>query len=98
MQCESTPICLYRLACFLDYVHGKGEKFMGDYEVFALDWGVSLKTVQKVEADMTHVAIRGHWIQPAQEAGKNCIAFEAAEYVETTFEQQYLVKSPGFSS
>ena len=68
---------------------------MGDYEVFALDWGVSLKTVQKVEKDMTHVAIRGHWIQPAQEAGKNCIAFEAAEYVETTFEQQYLVKSPG---
>ena len=34
MQCESTPICLYRLACFLAYVHGKGEKFMGDYEVF----------------------------------------------------------------
>ena len=68
---------------------------MGDHEVFALDWGVSLHTAQKVEADMTHVAIRGHWIQPVQEAGKNCIAFETAEYVETTFEHQYLVRNPG---
>ena len=68
---------------------------MGNHEVFALDWGVSLHTAQKVEADMTHVAIRGHWIQPVQEAGKNCIAFEAAEYVETTFEHQYLVRNPG---
>lgn len=63
--------------------------------MFALDWGVSLHTAQKVEADMTHVAIRGHWIQPVQEAGKNCIAFETAEYVETTFEHQYLVRNPG---
>ena len=68
---------------------------MGDHEVFALDWGVSLHTAQKVESDMTHVAIRGHWIRPAQEAGRNCIAFEAAEYVETTFEHQYLVRNPG---
>ncbi len=68
---------------------------MGDHEVFALDWGVSLHTAQKVKADITHVAIRGHWIQPVQEAGKNCIVFEAAEYVETTFEHQYLVRNPG---
>ena len=66
---------------------------MGDHEVFALDWGVSLHTAQKVEADMTHVAIRGHWIQPVQEAGKNCIAFETAEYVETTFEHQYMIRN-----
>ena len=69
---------------------------MGDHEVFALDWGVSLHTAQKVESDMTHVAIRGHWIRPAQEAGRNCVAFEAAEYVETTFEHQYLVRNRGW--
>ena len=68
---------------------------MGDHEVFALDWGVSLRTLQKVEKDMTHIAIRGHWIQPSEQNGENCVAFEAAEYVETTFEHQYLVKSPG---
>lgn len=68
---------------------------LGDHHVFALDWGVSLRTEQKVEADMTHVAIRGHWIQGAEEKGENCIPFQAADYVETTFEHQYLIKSPG---
>ena len=69
-------------------------KKMGDYQVFAVDWGVTLRTSYKVEDNMTHIAIRGHWMQPAQEAGENCVAFEAAEYVETTFEHQYLVKAP----
>ncbi len=68
---------------------------LGDYEIFALDWGVALKTSQKVEPDMTHVAIRGHWMRSAEEKGENCIPFRAAEYVETTFEHQYLVKCPG---
>lgn len=72
-------------------------KKLGDYQVFAVDWGVTLRTSHKVEDDMTHIAIRGHWMQPAQEAGENCVAFEAAEYVETTFEHQYLVKSPNMS-
>ena len=68
---------------------------LGDHYVFALDWGLPLRTEQKVEADMTHVAIRGHWIQGAEEKGENCIPFQAADYVETTFEHQYLIKSPG---
>ena len=68
---------------------------MGEHQVFALDWGVSLRTEEKVEPDMTHIAIRGHWIRPSEKARENCVAFEAAEYVETTFEHQYLVKSPG---
>lgn len=72
-------------------------KKLGDYQVFAVDWGVTLRTSHKVEDDMTHIAIRGHWMQPAQEAGENCVIFEAAEYVETTFEHQYLVKSPNMS-
>ena len=72
-------------------------KKVGDYQVFAVDWGVTLRTSHKVEDDMTHIAIRGHWMQPAQEARENCVVFEAAEYVETTFEHQYLVKSPNMS-
>lgn len=72
-------------------------KKVGDYQVFAVDWGVTLRTSHKVEDDMTHIAIRGHWMQPAQEAGENCVVFETAEYVETTFEHQYLVKSPNMS-
>ena len=43
---------------------------MGEYQVFALDWGISLRTEQKVELDMTHIAIRGHWIRPSEKAEK----------------------------
>ena len=68
---------------------------VGEYEIFALDWGISLRTARKVEDDMTHVAIRGHWIRGAEQSGENCIPFHAVEYVETTFEHQYLIKSPG---
>ena len=68
---------------------------MGEHQVFALDWGISLRTEQKVEPDMTHIAIRGHWIQPSEQNGENCVAFEAAEYVETTFEHQYLFRNKG---
>lgn len=68
---------------------------LGDYQIFALDWGLPLRTEQKVEEDMTHVAIRGHWIRPSEQQGENCIPFQASKYVETTFEHQYLVKSPG---
>lgn len=68
---------------------------LGEYEIFALDWGISLRTARKVEDDMTHVAIRGHWIRGAEQSGENCIPFHAVEYVETTFEHQYLIKSPG---
>ena len=68
---------------------------LGEHHVFALDWGLALRTRQKVESDMTHIAIRGHWIRTSETNGENCVAFEVAEYVETTFEHQYLVRAPG---
>ncbi|MBU5481087.1 sulfate/molybdate ABC transporter ATP-binding protein [Blautia sp. MSJ-19] len=64
---------------------------LGDHEVYAVDWGISLHTEQKVEPDITHIAIRGHWIVPTDQPGQNCLSFETSEYVETTFEHQYLV-------
>ena len=48
-----------------------------------------------IEPNITHVAVRGHWIQGRDSGGENCIPFCAAEYVETTFEHQYLIKTPG---
>ena len=71
---------------------------MGDHQVFALDWGVSLRTEQKVEENMTHIAIRGHWIQPTETSGSNTLPFEVQDYIETTFEHQYLVKCPNTDS
>ena len=73
--------------------HSRIER-LGDYELFALDWGVALRTEKKIDSDITHVAIRGHWMQGTDHKTENCILFQVADYVETTFEHQYLVKSP----
>lgn len=67
---------------------------LGAYEIEALDWGLKLHTTQEVPDDITHVAIRGHWMQPADTPGQNTVPFEVQDYIETTFEHQYLVKCP----
>lgn len=35
--------------------HSRIER-LGDYELFALDWGVALRTEKKIDSDITHVA------------------------------------------
>ena len=66
---------------------------MGEREVYALDWGIMLHTSQPVTDDITHVGIRGHWIRPAEHDGDNCMAVQVVEYIESTFEHQYLMKN-----
>lgn len=70
---------------------------MDDHHIRAVDWGVVLRTDREVAEDITHVAIRGHWIRAVDSDGENCLKFESADYVPTTFEHQYLVKCPGMS-
>ena len=71
---------------------------VGSHEIEALDWGLNLQTTQEVPDDITHVAIRGHWIQPTETPGSNTLPFEVQDYIETTFEHQYLVKCPNTDS
>lgn len=66
---------------------------LDDHHILALDWDVCLETAQMVEDDITFAAIRGHWMRPVQENGENCIPFYMTDYMETTFEQQYLIGS-----
>ena len=63
--------------------HSRIER-LGDHELFALDWGVALRTEKKIGSDITHVAIRGHWMQGTDHKTENCILFQAADYVETS--------------
>lgn len=70
---------------------------LDDYHMFALDWGVKLQTAEHISEDITHVGIRGHWMRPAEQEGENCLPLEVTEYIETTFEHQYLVKNPRIS-
>lgn len=71
---------------------------VGLREIYAVDWGILLHTEEDVSDEITHVGVRGHWMQPVKKTGKNVLEVEAAEYIETTFEHQYLLKKKGAGS
>ena len=66
---------------------------MGEHSVYAVDWNLMLQTKDEVPDDVTHVGIRGHWMKGAAEGGENHMEVEVVEYIETTFEHQYLLKN-----
>lgn len=61
--------------------------------IYAVDWDLVLHTKQEVADDVTHVGIRGHWMKPSAAESENCMPVEIVEYIETTFEHQYLVRN-----
>ena len=73
--------------------HSRIER-LGDYELFALDWGVALRTEKKIGSDITYVAIRGHWMQGRITKRKTVFCFSQWIMWKRPFEHQYLVKSP----
>ena len=66
---------------------------MGKHSIYAVDWDLMLQTKDEVPDDVTHVGIRGHWMKGAAEGGENHMEVEVMEYIETTFEHQYLLKN-----
>ena len=66
---------------------------MGKHSIYAVDWDLMLQTKDVVPDDVTHVGIRGHWMKGSSEGGENRMEVEVVEYIETTFEHQYLLKN-----
>lgn len=66
---------------------------MGAHSVYAVDWDLVLRTQKEVPDDLTHIGIRGHWMQPQEEKTENCMPTEVVEYMEETFEHQYLLRN-----
>ena len=66
---------------------------IGCHEVYALDWDLMLHTKEEVREDITHVGIRGHWMRPSDVAGENIMEVQVEEYIENTFEHQYLIRN-----
>ena len=66
---------------------------LGPHEIYAADWKMKLHTEENVDMDITHVGIRGHWIRPESEPGENCMAVQVDQYIETTFEHQYMIRN-----
>ena len=66
---------------------------LGPHEIYAADWKMKLHTEENVDMDITHVGIRGHWIRPESKPGENCMAVRVDQYIETTFEHQYMIRN-----
>ena len=66
---------------------------MGPHQVYALDWELMFHIQEEVSDEITHVGIRGHWMRPANESGENVMAVQVEEYIENTFEHQYLIRN-----
>lgn len=54
---------------------------------------MKLHTEENVDEDITYVGIRGHWIRPESKPGENCMAVRVDQYIETTFEHQYMIRN-----
>lgn len=71
-----------------------GIRKLGDYELYAVDWGIKLETAEKIDEDIRYVGIRGHRMIPLRERKReNTMAIEGAGYSETPFEKQYLFRN-----
>ncbi len=66
---------------------------LDEHHVFARDWGLRLCTKERVGEDISAVAVRGHWLRTASQPGKNTMPVERVEYIENTFEHQFLIKN-----
>lgn len=66
---------------------------LGSHEIYAADWKMKLHTEENVDEDITYVGIRGHWIRPEAKPGENCMAVRVDQYIETTFEHQYMIRN-----
>ena len=66
---------------------------LGPHEIYAADWKMKLRTEENVDEDITYVGIRGHWIRPESKPGENCMAVRVEQYIETTFEHQYMIRN-----
>lgn len=64
----------------------------GDYELYALAWGMKLKTVERINPLIRYVGIRGHHMKLSKEydAKENMMKIRTVGYTETPFEVQYL--------
>lgn len=67
---------------------------LDDYHIYAPDWGIRLRTKEKVSDNLSAVAVRGHWLRTAAAPGENTMPVQLLEYIENTFEHQFVIKNP----
>lgn len=67
---------------------------LGDYELYANDWKIRIKTAEKISDNIRYIGIRGHHLVPVQGPAKeNVMKVELTGFADTPFERQYLFRN-----
>jgi len=67
---------------------------ISDYELYACEWKIKLKTEEKIGDTVRYVGIRGHNLIPVQERSEeNVMGIELAGFADTPFQRQYLFQN-----
>lgn len=67
---------------------------ISDYELYACEWKIKLKTEEKIGDSVRYVGIRGHNLIPVQErSDENVMGIELAGFADTPFQRQYLFQN-----
>lgn len=69
-------------------------KKTGDNSIYALDWGIELKTSQTVAEDLGHVGFRAHYFEPTDKPGLyNTVSCDITRVIEDTFSTIVIFKN-----
>jgi molybdate transport system ATP-binding protein len=64
---------------------------ISDYELYACDWKIKLRTEEKIGDSIRYAGIRGHSLVPAMgPEEENVMGIELAGFADTPFQRQYL--------
>ncbi|ADL05827.1 sulfate/molybdate ABC transporter ATP-binding protein [Lacrimispora saccharolytica] len=67
---------------------------ISDYQLYACDWKIQLKTAEKIGDSIRYVGIRGHNLIPAQgPEEENVMKTELSGIADTPFQRQYLFRN-----
>lgn len=69
-------------------------KKLGEYELFASGWGMTLKTKQRITDDIRFIGIRAHDILSQEHVSENSFSADIISVLESPFEITYIVSTP----
>ena len=73
-------------------------KKLGEYRLFAEDWGIELETAEPIADDINYVGIRAHDLMPSAADEVNAFPVHLVSNVAAPFEVIRLVKKQGFET
>lgn len=63
---------------------------LGDYELYACDWNIRLKTAERIRETIRYIGIRGHTLITVSQPGENTMKIRLRGVTDTPFERQVI--------